>query len=99
MTDRLNYYDVIIVGAGIAGLYSAFNIKQMSPNTSFMVLEKYKKQWIGGRLNNEDFYGTTIVTGAGISNTNLSITPIDNSIVSMSFPAYISSSSITNTCS
>ena len=66
MTDRLNYYDVIIVGAGIAGLYSAFNIKQMSPNTSFMVLEKYKKQWIGGRLNNEDFYGTTIVTGAGI---------------------------------
>ena len=48
MTDRLNYYDVIIVGAGIAGLYSAFNIKNMNPNTSFMMLEKYKKQWIGG---------------------------------------------------
>ena len=61
-----NYYDVIIVGSGIAGFYSAYNIKQMSPNTSFMVLEKYKKQWIGGRLNNEDFYGTTVVTGAGI---------------------------------
>lgn len=61
-----NYYDVIIIGSGIAGLYSAFNIKNMSPNTSFMVLEKYKKQWIGGRLNNEEFYGTTVVTGAGI---------------------------------
>ena len=65
-TSLANYYDVIIVGSGIAGLYSAYNIKQMSPNTSFMVLEKYKKQWIGGRLNNEEFYGTSVVTGAGI---------------------------------
>ena len=61
-----NYYDIIIIGSGIAGLYSAYNIKQLSPNTSFMVLEKHKKQWIGGRLNNEEFYGTTVVTGAGI---------------------------------
>ena len=66
MSSRANYYDVIIIGSGIAGLYSAYNIKQMSPNTSFMVLEKYKKQWIGGRLNNEEFYGTSVVTGAGI---------------------------------
>lgn len=65
-TMKANYYDVIIVGSGIAGLYSAYNIKKMSPKTSFMVLEKYKKQWIGGRLNNEEFYGTTVVTGAGI---------------------------------
>ena len=65
-TMKANYYDVIIVGSGISGLYSAYNIKQMSPKTSYMVLEKYKKQWIGGRLNNEEFYGTTVVTGAGI---------------------------------
>jgi hypothetical protein len=66
MSGTLNYYDIIIIGSGIAGLYSAYNIKQMSPNTSFMVLEKYKKQWIGGRMSNEEFYGTTVVTGAGI---------------------------------
>ena len=66
MSSKTNYYDIIIVGAGIAGLYSAYNIQQMSHKTSFMVLEKYKKQWIGGRLNNEEFYGTTVVTGAGI---------------------------------
>ena len=67
MTSTLtNYYDIIIIGSGISGLYSAYNIKQMSPNTSFMVLEKYKKQWIGGRMSNEEFYGTTVVTGAGI---------------------------------
>ena len=66
MSSKTNYYDIIIVGSGIAGLYSAYNIKQMAPKTSFMVLEKYKKQWIGGRLNNEEFYGTQVVTGAGI---------------------------------
>ena len=64
------YYDIIIIGSGIAGLYSAYNIKQMSPDTSFIVLEKYKKQWIGGRTSNEMFYGTQVVTGAGIGRKN-----------------------------
>jgi hypothetical protein len=59
-------YDIIIIGSGIAGLYSAYNIRQLAPNKSLLVLEKYKKQWIGGRLNNQEFYGTTVVTGAGI---------------------------------
>ena len=60
------YYDVIIIGSGMAGLYSAYNIKKKSPTTSFLILEKYKKQWIGGRTSNDLFYGTEIVTGAGI---------------------------------
>ena len=60
------YVDIIIIGSGMSGLYSAYNIKKASPNTSFLVLEKYKKEWIGGRTSNEIFYGTEIVTGAGI---------------------------------
>ena len=60
------YYDIIIVGSGMAGLYSAYNIQKMSPDTSFLILEKYQKQWIGGRTSNETFYGVQIVTGAGI---------------------------------
>ena len=63
---RNECYDIIIIGSGIAGLYSAYNIRKLAPNTSLLVLEKYKKQWIGGRLNNQEFYGTTVVTGAGI---------------------------------
>ena len=62
----IKYVDIIIIGSGMAGLYSAYNIKKTSPNTSFLVLEKYKKEWIGGRTSNEMFYGTEIVTGAGI---------------------------------
>jgi len=61
-----NHFDIIIIGSGIAGLYSAYNIQHLTPNKSFLVLEKYKKKWIGGRMNNEEFYGTTVVTGAGI---------------------------------
>jgi len=60
------YYDVIIIGSGISGLYAAYNIKKMSPSTSFIILEKYKKNWIGGRTSNDTFYGTEIVTGAGV---------------------------------
>ena len=59
-------YDIIIIGSGISGLYAAYNIQQMSPSTSFIILEKYKQKWIGGRTNNDMFYGTQIVTGAGI---------------------------------
>jgi hypothetical protein len=61
-----NFYDIIIIGTGIAGLFSAYNIKNTSPETSFLVLEKYKKEWIGGRSTNEMFHGTSIVTGAGV---------------------------------
>jgi hypothetical protein len=59
-------YDVIIVGSGLAGLYAAHTIQQCNPRLSFLILEKNKKQWIGGRANNESFYGTRIATGAGV---------------------------------
>lgn len=58
--------DIIIIGSGMSGLYSAYQIKKYSPETTFLILEKYKKKWLGGRTNNEMFYGTRIVTGAGI---------------------------------
>jgi len=65
-----NHYDILIIGSGMAGLYAATNIQKLSPTTSFLILEKHKKQWIGGRTSNEMFYGTQIVTGAGIGRKN-----------------------------
>jgi hypothetical protein len=62
--------DIIIVGGGIAGLYSAYTIKQLSPDSSFMILEKQSKKYMGGRTGNDVFYGTNIVTGAGVGRKN-----------------------------
>jgi flavin-dependent dehydrogenase len=38
MTDE-EIVDVIIVGAGISGLYAAYRIKQKSPELKILVLE------------------------------------------------------------
>lgn len=65
-----NNYDIVIIGGGIAGLYTAYNISKVSPKTSFIILEKNAKKNIGGRIHNETFYGTEIATGAGIGRKN-----------------------------
>lgn len=58
--------NIVIIGSGIAGLYSAYTIKKNYPSVSFIILEKYPKKNVGGRIGNDTFYGTEIVRGAGI---------------------------------
>ena len=65
MSNQSNH-DIIIIGGGISGLYSAYKILQMAPETKLLVLERYKKRWLGGRTGNEMFQGTMVVNGAGI---------------------------------
>ena len=60
------YYDIVIIGSGIAGLYSAYNIKKINPEKSFVIIERDRKEWIGGRIGNDTFYGTRVVVGAGV---------------------------------
>jgi hypothetical protein len=65
-----NYYDFIIIGSGLAGLYSAYLIKKHDPSKSILILDKEKKAWIGGRTGNETFYNNEVVTGAGVGRKN-----------------------------
>ena len=62
------YFDVIIIGSGMAGLYSALKIKKMCPGVSFIVIEK--NNLYGGRSYDYDFENTSVVTGAGIGRKN-----------------------------
>lgn len=59
-----SYYDVIIIGSGMAGLYAALKVRKLAPRLSFLVVEKYDTY--GGKSYNEDFENTSVVTGAGI---------------------------------
>jgi len=61
-----NYYDIIIIGGGLSGLYSAYQIKKISPKCKLLVLESNKRPFIGGRVGNDTFYGANIVIGAGV---------------------------------
>jgi len=65
-----NHYDIIIVGAGLAGLYSAYNIKKIAPKTKLLVLESNRQPFIGGRIGTHNFYGANIVIGAGVGREN-----------------------------
>lgn len=61
-----NNINIVIIGSGIAGLYSAYTIKKNYPSVSFIILEKHPKKYAGGRIGNDTFYGTEVVRGAGI---------------------------------
>jgi thioredoxin reductase len=61
-------YDYIIIGGGISGLYSAYNIKKNNPSAKFIIFEKNKT--IGGRMNIYNFYGTNVNIGAGVGRKN-----------------------------
>jgi cation diffusion facilitator CzcD-associated flavoprotein CzcO len=60
----MSHYNNIIIGGGIAGLYTAYNIKKKYPKETYIILEKNDR--IGGRNGNFDFYGVPVNIGAGI---------------------------------
>jgi hypothetical protein len=58
--------EIVIIGAGIAGLYAAYKIRILYPVKKITILEANYKKEIGGRMGSRQFAGTTVVTGAGI---------------------------------
>lgn len=70
-------HDVIIVGGGIAGLYAAYKITKMSPQTKILILEKNNKKYLGGRMGVDYFRNTHIMPGAGIGRKHKDFRLID----------------------
>jgi cytochrome b involved in lipid metabolism/monoamine oxidase len=99
MTDTK--YDYVIIGAGIAGLYTAFQIHNKYPNAKIAILESLNR--IGGRLHTIHHDGSTFDAGGARFNTKQyrilclikelglesKIVPITNDIKYISYkPAY-----------
>jgi hypothetical protein len=58
------HYDYIILGGGIAGLYSALRLEAKFPTIKILILEK--NAYLGGRTRMETFHSHKVVTGAGV---------------------------------
>ena len=63
-----SYYDVIIVGSGMAGLYAALQVRKLCPDLTCIVIER--NQLFGGKAYEHRFENTDVVTGAGIGRKN-----------------------------
>ena len=62
----MDLYDTIIIGGGIAGLYTAYLLQKRNPKHRFIILEKQK--YLGGRLlTYTDKYMTVEKGGARFS--------------------------------
>jgi len=57
-------YDYIIIGGGLAGIYCYHRLQNMNPNLKIILLEK--NDYVGGRMKDTNFYGTTIKLGGGV---------------------------------
>lgn len=58
-----NIYDIIILGGGIAGLYSAYKLSKRSPTTKILLLEK--ENVLGGRVKTYKDKLMQVEAGAG----------------------------------
>jgi hypothetical protein len=57
-------FDVIIIGGGIAGLYSAYKMKELDPSVNLLLVEA--EDHLGGRAGNYNFHGQSVPIGAGV---------------------------------
>lgn len=56
-------YDLIIIGAGLAGLYAGYKIRKMNPKLNFIIIDKENKKCFGENHTCEKFYGINISRG------------------------------------
>jgi len=75
----MTIYDYFIIGGGIAGLTIYHRLQEHNKNLKILLVEK--NDYIGGRMKQQDFHGTTIKLGSGIiDETCIHINALVNSL-------------------
>ena len=59
-----NMVEVVIIGGGIAGCYTAFRLRQTQPFVRVLIIEACPN--LGGRTQTDTFSGASVVKGAGV---------------------------------
>jgi cytochrome b involved in lipid metabolism/monoamine oxidase len=67
MSKNFKSYDFVIVGAGVSGLYTAYELNKKYPDASICILEATK--YIGGRLHSIKYDGFIMDGGGARFNT------------------------------
>lgn len=63
-TCKTLIHNYIIIGGGLAGLYTYERLQEDNKSLNILLLEK--NDYLGGRMKEQNFHGTTIKLGAGI---------------------------------
>ena len=61
----MNIYDYIIIGGGISGIYSLYNLNKSINLNKILLIEK--EDYLGGRILNKTFHSEKIRLGAGVA--------------------------------
>lgn len=61
----MNIYDYIIIGGGISGIYSLYNLNKSNNLNKILLIEK--EDYLGGRVLNKTFHNEKLRLGAGIA--------------------------------
>lgn len=64
----MNQYDLCVIGAGIAGLYSGYKWRKQNPTGRIIFVEAGERA--GGRMETARFSGIDIAMGAGVGRTD-----------------------------
>ena len=90
-------FDIIIIGGGIAGLYTGYILLQNYPDVKFIILEKDQKSDNAGRINSTTFGNHKIQmgTGIGIKSNKLLIKLLDELSIPYSW-GYVKQRNISN---